>query len=62
MALRETPLDPFANGSLWTKRVPLRFLAADEIGRSGTGAREKLVSAAALNQAHPGGHAKRRLP
>jgi hypothetical protein len=44
MAVRETPLHP--NGSLWTKRVPLRFLAADEIGRSGTGAKEKLVRAA----------------
>jgi hypothetical protein len=29
------------------KRVPLRFLAVDEIGRSGTGAKEKLVRAAA---------------
>jgi hypothetical protein len=46
MAVREIPLDPFASGSLWTKRVPLRFLAADEIGRSGTGAKEKLVRAA----------------
>lgn len=47
MAVRETPLDPFADGSHWIKRVPLRFLAADEIGLSGTGAKEKLVSAAA---------------
>jgi hypothetical protein len=25
MAVRETPLHAFANGSLWIKRVPLRF-------------------------------------